>query len=121
MSKLKMWNKHSSWEAAEAARDRAALQAAQQSTISGLNRTPDMPGITPDTAKNLKWKSLKWMITKDDGAILKGFLKHPLRYGWALLRSVMKKKSFVRDDDFFLYGIKSVAEFRELLKQETSL
>lgn len=121
MSKLKMWNENSSWEAAEEDWDQGALRAAQHYPIKGLKQLPDMPGITPDTAKNLKWKSLKWMITKDDGTILKGFLQHPLRYGWALLRSVMKKKSFIRDDDFFLYGIKSVAEFKELLKQETSL
>lgn len=61
------------------------------------------------------------MIIKDDGSVFKGFLKHPLRYSWALLRSVMSKKSFIRDDDFFLYGIKSVAEFKKLLKDEASL
>lgn len=121
MSKLKMWNENPSWEGAEAAWDQGALQAAQQFPIKRLKQLPDMPGITPDTAKNLKWKSLQWMITKDDGTILKGFLRHPLRYGWALLRSVMKTKSFVRDDDFFLYGIKNVAEFEGLLRHEMSL
>lgn len=121
MSKLKIWNETSSWEAAEAAWDRGAQQAAQQHPLKSLKQLPEMIGITPETAKNLKWKSLKWMITKDDGSILKGFLKHPLRYGLAFLQSAMRKKSFVRDDDFFLYGIKNVAEFRELLKDEDVL
>lgn len=121
MSKLKIWNETSSWKASEAIWDRGAQQAAQQHPLKGLKQLPEMVGITPDTAKNLKWKSLKWMITKDDGSILKGFLKHPLRYGWAFLLSAIRKKSFVRDDDFFLYGIKSVVEFRELLKDTSSL
>ncbi|MBA3815233.1 MAG: hypothetical protein H0X29_01680 [Parachlamydiaceae bacterium] len=121
MSKLKMWNEKVSWESAEAAWDQGALEAAQKFPIKKLKQLPEMPGITPETAKNLKWKSLKWMITKDDGSILKAFLKHPLRYGWSLLRSAMSKKSFVRDDDFFLYGIKSVDEFKKHLRNKNTL
>jgi hypothetical protein len=121
MSKLKMWNENTSWENAEQAWDKGSVQMAQQYPIKSLKQLPDMPGITPETAKNLKWKSLKWMITQDDGSIFKGFLKHPFRYGWALLRSAMKTKSFARDGDFFLYGIKDVAEFQELLKEKASV
>lgn len=121
MSKLKMWNSYPSWEEAETAWDEGADSAAKNQTIKRLTRLPDMPGITPETAKHLKWKSLKWMIAKDDGSVLKGILKHPFRYGWALLRSAMRKKSFVRDDDFFLYGLKSVDEFVDLLEDKNSL
>src|SRR5205085_1528197 len=103
------------WEDSETAWDQGAMQAAQQQPIKGLKQLPDMPGITPETAKNLKWKSLKWMISKDDGSIFKGFFKHPLRYGWALLRSALKKKSYNRDGDFFFYGIKKLSEFKKLL------
>lgn len=121
MSKLKIWNEKSSWETAEANWDQGSILASQQHPIKKLKQLPEMPGITPETAKNLKWKSLKWMILKDDGSILKGFLKHPLRYGWAFIKSIICKKSFVRDDDFFLYGIKSVSEFQNLLKNENTL
>jgi hypothetical protein len=81
-----------------------------------------MPGITPDTAKNLKWKSLKWMICQDaNWSILRHFLRHPLRYGWGLLKSMLKKKPYLRDEDFFLYGIQSLEEFESLLQQKDTL
>lgn len=116
-----MWNDHPSWERAEAAWDEGVDQAVKTKPIKKLLHYPDMPGITPETAKSLKWKSLKWMIAKDDGTILKAFLKHPLRYGWALLRSAWKKKPYIRDDDFFLYGLKSIEEFTRFLEDPQSL
>jgi hypothetical protein len=122
MSKLKMWKENHSWEDAEAAWDAGAIQAAQQKPLKRLERLPVMPGITTDTAKNLKWKSLRWMVAKDcERTILNGFLKHPLRYGWALLKSALKKKPYLRDGDFFLYGIANVSEFRKLLAIENTL
>lgn len=122
MSKLKMWEKYPSWEEAERAWDCGTKEAAAAQPIKGLGRLPSMPGITGDTAKHLKWKSLKWMITQDtDRKILKGFLKHPLRYGWALLRSLIRKKSFIRKGDFFLYGLNSIEEFSKMLEDKESL
>jgi len=122
MSKLKMWNEYDSWEKAEAAWDEGARVAASKQSIKRLNQLPDMPGMTPETAKHLKWKSLKWMIVKDkERKILKGFLRHPLRYGWAFLRSVWQKKSYVRDGDFFLYGLKDMDEFAKLIHDKESL
>jgi hypothetical protein len=122
MSKLKMWNEHPNWEAAEAAWDRRAEAAALEHPIKKLTRLPDMPGITEETAKNLKWKSLKWMITKDKGLkVLRGILKHPFRYGKAFLRSAFQKKPFLRDEDFFFYGVNSVEEFSELVTDKEAL
>lgn len=121
MSKLKIWNENTPWEHSESIWDQGAQQCAEQHPIKKLKLLPDMPGMTPDTAKHLKWKSLKWIIGKDDGTILKGFMRHPLRYALAFLRSLVKKKSFLRDGDFFLYGIKNVDEFKELLKLKHSL
>lgn len=121
MSKLKMWNENSSWEEAEAQWDDGAKRASEERPIKRLTRLPEMPGMTEDTAKNLKWKSLKWMITKDDGSVLKGFFKHPFRYGLNLIRSMFHKKPYVRDDDFFLYGIQTVEEFCKLLEDKEAL
>jgi hypothetical protein len=121
MNKLKLW-KETSWEEAEANWEGGAKEAAKNHPIKGLTRLPSMPGMTEDTAKNLKWKSLKWMVTKDqEGAIKKGFFKHPLKYGWAFIKSVFKKKSFKRDGDFFLYGIESVEEFQKQLEEKDTL
>lgn len=122
MNKLKLWNEGASWEEAESNWDEGHQQAALDKPLKGLSRLPSMPGMTPETAKNLKWKSLKWMITKDhDRTILKGVLKHPLKYGWAFLKSVFKSKPFKRDGDFFLYGVDSLEEFEELLKRKNQI
>lgn len=117
-----MWQEHASWQEAEMAWDRQAEIAASTQPIKKLSRMPEMPGITEETAKNLKWKSLKWMVTKDKGfKVLKGILKHPVKYGIALIRSALKKKSYQKDGDFFLYGIKNVEEFSRLVIAKDSV
>lgn len=120
MSKLTMWK--DDWEEAEKSWDDGIEAAAQIKPLKGLTSLPNMPGITPETAKNLKWKSLKWMILKDHHfQILKGFLKHPLKYGWRLIQSALKSKSFIREGDFFYYGISSLDQFKEALKNPESI
>lgn len=120
--KLKLWQEHSSWEEAEAAWEANALDAAKEKPLKGIKQMPSMVGITAETAKGLKWKSMKWMIRQDhDRRILKGFLKHPLRYGWALIKSLLRKKPFLRDGDFFLYGIKSVEQFGDEMQHQNAV
>jgi hypothetical protein len=118
--KLKMWQQD--WDAAELAWDKHAQVAAKQHPLKGLSTLPQMPGITEETAKNLKWKSLLWMIKEDhQGEIRRGFFKHPLRYGWAFLKSLIKKKSYRKEGDFFYYGVDSLHHFEELLKNPQAL
>lgn len=115
-----MWN--SNWEEAERAWDSRAKEAQGQHPIKTLKQLPEMPGITKETARHLKWKSLKWMISQDhEGLIRKGFLKHPLKYGWAFLKSVFKKKPYSREGDFFYYGVKNEEEFKKLLIEPNTL
>lgn len=122
MSKLKLWNQGATWEEGEQAWNEGAADAAARQPIKGLKALPDMPGITPETAKNLKWKSLWWMITKDhDRKVLKGFLRHPLQYGWALIKSAWKSKPYKREGDFFYYGTDSVKRFQRSLCDPNSL
>lgn len=119
MSKLKLWNPGSSWEEAEHAWDAGAQEAAKTHPIKGLKSLPHMPGITEETAKNLKWKALKYMLLHDEkGEVLKNVLKHPWRYGKAFIKSLFKKKSYHRQGDFFLYGIESIEEFQNLLRND---
>lgn len=121
-NKLKMWSSHSTWKEAEATWDAGAKEAAQRVPLKGLSRLPSMPGITKETAKRLKWKSLWWMLSKDHkGEVRRGFLKHPIRYGRRYLASFFKKKSYQRDGDFFLYGLQSMEEFEKLLKNPDHL
>ena len=119
MSKLRLWQEHPHWEAAETVWDQGAKEAAKKAPIKGLKTLPNMPGMTPDTARFLKWKSLKWMIQYDkDFKVLKEILKHPFKYGWAFLKSAVKTKPYKRDGDFFLYGVDSVEAFQKLLKED---
>jgi hypothetical protein len=120
MTKLKMWK--DDWDASEKAWDEQAAVAAKTNPLKILKQLPSMPGITEDTAKNLKWKSLKWMISQDNkGEIRRGFLKHPLKYGWSFLKSVFKKKPFRREGDFFYYGIKNEKEFEKALLEDNTI
>lgn len=122
MNKLKLWKEGTPWEEAEACWDKGTLEASKERPIKGLTRLPSMPGMTPETAKHLKWKSLKWMIAKDHGgAVRKGIFKHPLKYGWAFIKSAFKSKPFKRDGDFFLYGIDSVEAFQKLLEETDTI
>ena len=120
MTRLNMWKSH--WDEAEYEWDVGAQQAAQIRPVKGLAVLPDMVGITPEAAKHLKWKSLKWMVTQDHkGILLKNILKHPLRYGWAFLKSTWKQKPYKRDRDFFLYGVESLEQFELKLSEPHSL
>lgn len=120
MSKLKMWQEN--WDAAEREWDKKAQEAAAARPIKKLSILPNMPGMTEETAKHLKWKSFKWMIQQDDQKqVLKGFLRHPIKYGWAYLKSVWKGKPYLREGDFFLYGIQSIEQFKKLLENPKSL
>lgn len=122
MNKLKLWKDNASWEEAESNWEDGAREAMQTQPIKKLTVLPSMPGMTEDTAKNLKWKSLHWMMTQDHkGEVKKGILKHPLKYGWAFLKSVFKKKPYKRDGDFFLYGVDSTEQFQTLLEDKESI
>lgn len=122
MSRLKIWNSNLKWEESEAKWDAGAEESSRLKSIKRLTVLPDMPGITPETAKHLKWKSLKWMIAKDDNwRVFRAFMRHPITYSWRYLRSVLRGKPYKRDGDFFLYGIKDVDQFEALLKRDDTL
>ncbi len=122
MNKLRMWNQHGTWEEATSEWESGVKEAEQLHPIKKLKRIPSMPGITQETAKNLKWKSLKWMLSKDhDGKIISHFLKHPFKYSWSILQSLASKKPIKKDDDFFLYNVRNVQEFQHLMHNEDSL
>lgn len=122
MNKLKLWKETPSWSQAEKNWDLGAREAAKQNPLKGLSQLPNMVGMTPETAKNLKWKSLKWLIQKDEGAkVFKKLFRHPFKYGFRYLKSLLKSKSYKREGDFFFYGIESVEHFQKFLEEEKSL
>lgn len=122
MDKLKLWQPGRSWSEAERAWDESAKAAAKEHPLKLLKQLPDMPGITADTAKGLKWKSLKYMVTHDQGgAVLKGVLRHPIKHLFAYLRSLFASKAYGRDGDFFLYGVDTIKEYEALLSNPKAI
>lgn len=122
MSKLKIWQPGVSWEKAEKEWDEKRESLSQTHPLKTLGTLPKMPGITKETAKGLKWKSIKYLITHDPKRIFpRYFFKHPLKYGLRLLKSALKKHPYSRSGDFFLYGVDSIEAFQELLKKENIL
>jgi hypothetical protein len=116
------WDRFSSWEEALRQWEEGAARAVADAPNRGLAQLPKMPGITQETAKGLKWKSLKYMVTHDQNrAITKNFFRHPLRYSKALAQSCLKSLPFQRDGDFFCYGVESYQEFMNLLEEGNSV
>lgn len=121
-NKLRLWNEQTSWEKANALWEKESKEAASLHPLKAPKHMPSMVGITKDTAKNLKWKALKYMAFHDlDGSVRKGVMKKPFHYTASYLRSLWGKNSYTRDGDFFLYGIKAVSEFEALLEEKESL
>ena len=122
MQKLKIWNESTSWENAEAEWERGKKACAQSHPIKGLPTLPSIPGITEGAAKHLKYKSLKYLLSHDtEGVFWRNFLKHPFLYGKRWVQSVLQKKPYCREGDFFLYGMSTIQEFEKLLQEEKSL
>jgi len=116
------WDKHTDWKEAESKWDEQANNARKSHPLKVLKNLPQMPGIAEDTAKGLHWKSLKWMIAKDEGwKVMRQILKKPFTHTYRYLASLFKKKSYVRDGDFFLYGIRSVDEMKKCLQDPSAL
>ena len=81
MSKKRFWGEHSSWEEAEKAWNEGAKEQEAKHPLKVLKSLPLMPGMTKETARNLKWKSLRWMITKDSGwQVTEYIMKRPFFY-----------------------------------------
>ena len=51
---------------------------------------------------------------------IKYFFSKPIRHGFNLLRSYLTPLPYVRDDDFFLYGLQNETEFKQLLAKPNS-
>lgn len=117
--KLKIWNPHATWEEAEGTWDKGAMQCKEEKPLKTLGALPRMPGIAET---GLKWKSIKYLLTEDEGKVFfRHFFKHPIKYALRFIRSALKNKAYIRKDDFFFYGLKSIEEFQKLLKLDNAL
>lgn len=102
--------------------DSKAKVYAKAHPLKTLRKLPNMVGITAKTAKFLRIKSLFYLLTQDKKNIfLRYFFKRPFTYGFSLLRSYLKPKSFSRKDDLFFYGIENEDEFKKLITAEKTI
>lgn len=117
-----VWDEHKNWEEAELAWEKNAKKAEQTQPLKKLRVLPQMPGVTEETARFLKWKSFKYLFFHREGVkiILHG-ARHPFRYLLGYVKSLLKKVSYRREGDFFLYGLKNVEHFLELAKKRDAL
>jgi len=101
--KLKIW-------------DARAQTLGKTHPLKTLQHLPEIPGITKGTSRFLRWKSLVYLLRHDKNHIFKRyFWKHPFQYTWNILKSYVRKKSNLRDGDFFLYNFSSIEEFQKSL------
>jgi hypothetical protein len=120
--KLKIWQPGTSWDDAEKQWDSESEKLRLSQPIKSLGVLPKMPGMTEETAKGLKWKSIKYLLTHDPRRIFpRHFFKHPVKYTFRWIKSALKKKAYQRSGDFFLYGVKSIEDFQERLKRDDVL
>lgn len=121
-NKLKIWKPGSTWEQSEFEWDRGNEQFHQSHPLKTLTSLPRMPGITKETAKGLKFKSIKYLLSHDkNNAFPRFFFKHPIKYALRWIQSAFNKHAYRRDQDFFFYGLKDVEEFLNLAQKKNSL
>lgn len=103
--------------------DEGASSCAKEHPLKVLQHLPDMPAISTETARFLKFKTLKYLIAHDTKKILPRLVfKNPLKHTLRFFLSLLHKKSYIPDEDFFLYGLKSTDDFKkELQKKDTLL
>lgn len=118
----KFGHRFSSWEEAESEWDEKARCAEKKQPLKKLKILPQMPGIATGEKKHLTWKSFKYLLLQRRGKkIWSHILKFPFRYSFFYLKSFLKK-SFLREGDFFLYGVSSLEAFEKRLScKETIL
>ncbi len=122
MDKLKIWKPGVPWEQAERDWESGSTRCQSTHPLKTLTSLPRMPGITEETAKGLTFKSIKYLLTNDPNRIfIRHFFKHPLKYSLRWIKSALKKKSYVREADFFFYGVESLEEFKQWLKRPNTL
>lgn len=113
---VKFWQGHDNWHQAEQAWDARAEELAAKRPLKIFKKNPNLPGIRAKTRKNLSWKTLSYLHDHDYSGKLGGyFWRRPLKHGLGLLAALIKRHSYRRDGDFFLYGLRDVPEFEALL------
>lgn len=119
----RFWDRHKGQEEAEENWDENSAALKTSHELRTFKELPkNEPGIRKNTKKNLRWKALKYLLVNDEKKVFtKYFFKKPLTYAASMTASYLKKNPYQRDDDFFLYGVENITEFKQLLREENSI
>ena len=121
-NRLKIWSDKRPWEEAEAEWDAGSRASEKSHPLKVLKTLPQIPGMTEETARGLKYKAAKYLLSHDPHRIfLRYFFKHPLKYTYRWVKSALKKKSFIRSGDLFLYGIENTEQFLQAAQEKDAL
>ena len=113
---VRFWQGHDDWSEAEQAWDARAEKLAADRPLKTFKKNPQLPGIRTKTRKNLSWKTLSYLHHHDySGKLGSYFWQRPLKHGMGLLAALLKRHSYRRDGDFFLYGLKKLGDFEAQL------
>lgn len=119
---MRFFDQYNTWSEAKAAWDQTQKKAEKHHPLKVLKTLPNMPGISPCTKKNLRWKSLRYLIQEDHGKVFRKYIfKHPLRYGIKLLQSYFRKIPFHKKKDFYFYNLRDMKQFHQELKNPDRL
>jgi hypothetical protein len=122
MSKLSIIPNSSSWEEKKTAWEKNVQYHQKNHPLKQLKSLPNMVGVTKETARFLRIKALWYLLSHDTKNIfLRYFFKRPILYGISLFTSYLHRKSFLRQDDFFFYGLKTEEEFTKLICDEKTI
>lgn len=95
--------------------------------LKSISKEPAIPAMTPATRRFFRLKALYYLFCHDRGwQITKQLLRNPLKYlllySAALARSFWRGgKSFVRDEDFFFYGVVDEAQWLKEVRGSDTL
>lgn len=118
----RFWDKFATWKEAEQAWDEKKSKASEQYPIKVLKSLPSMVGISADTKKHLRWKGLLWMLSQDKNwTVMRHVVWHPLRHLFRYARSLVSKSSYIREGDFYYYGMKTQEQFQGFLKDPNTV
>ena len=108
----------SSWETAW---DQKSQKLRKTHPLKTIKHSPNIPDITPESKKLLRIKALHYLLKHDRKRLfLRYFLKKPLKNGWGLIRSYLKKRVYTREGDLFFYGVNGIEEFEKLLGEKNT-
>lgn len=100
--------------------DARAKQLAKTHPLKSFKTLPKMPAMTRQTRKFFRLKALIYLLRHDKGKqLISELIQNPLlylkRYFRSLFRALRsnKGKSFLRDGDFFFYGLKNEEEWKK--------